>query len=98
MNIVSNDQPLKKTLLAFIPSLAIIERGGYAPPWGIVTPYSKVCLLAHLDSLHLCVGEPVTYVQASRLKVTGPCYAGYELPDKGLGLFAGANRRRLAQS
>lgn len=46
----------------------------------------------------LCVGEPWTYVQASRLKVHGTdlFLPVFELPDEGLqGLFAGAHRRRF---
>ena len=36
---------------------------------------------ALMISLDLRVGEPVTYVQAPRLKVTGPCFVGFQLPD-----------------
>lgn len=50
------------------------------------------------NSQRLCVGEPWTYVQASRLKVHGTaCFCRFSnSPTRVLqGLFAGAHRRRF---
>ncbi len=46
-------------------------------------------------SLDLRVGEPVTYVQAPRLKVTGPCFVGFQLPDFGLRAVCGGAPQTL---
>ena len=44
---------------------------------------------ALMISLDLRVGEPVTHVQAPRLKVTGPCFVGFQLPDFRLRVVCG---------
>lgn len=64
---------------------------------GFRNPTKLAALLKRSDcrSLGLCVGEPVTYVQASRLNVTGPCFVGFELPDFRLRVVCGGAPQTL---
>ena len=58
--------------LPFGVTCQMMESGGYAPPW-VSKPKQKLRVpeMVTERSLGLCVGEPWTYVQASRLKVHG---------------------------
>ena len=74
------------TLLALYRFFGNHSVGRAATSWSLETRIALVCLWRINDSLRLRlrVGEPVTYVQASRLKVTGPCSADSPTPQPGI--------------
>lgn len=74
-------------------------RGGHAPPWGVETPNQvkvRRTLFGVLeDSLRLCVGEPVTNVQAPKAKGhRNRTWFGFPTPRPGV--FKGSLRGRTA--
>lgn len=78
--------PDAKETLQFPYRFEIMNRGGHAPPWGVETPTTQICVLACAQKYPYAfrVGEPWTYVQAPKLKVHGAvCCSAFQLPDLG---------------
>lgn len=91
--------PADSSLIILAFKLAIENHTGrrLRTALGCRNPTKLAALLECCDcrSLDLRVGEPVTYVQASRLKVTGPCFVGFELPDFRLRVVCGGAPQTL---